>query len=96
MGTLKKLTLKKEIIANLDNNEMNELKGGGTCPGGDWFCGGSGTCDYYRCKPWVEPDTYINCISVERTPQTVCILPEVVITPGEEWDTITPGEEEEG
>ena len=66
---IKKLVLKQEIIANLDNNEMNHQRGGATgpvwsCEGN--YCTGDPSEPVWLCDFW---DTVLGeCISKNCVP----------------------------
>ena len=58
---IKKLEIKKEVIANLDAPAMSELKGGAIT---DYFltCGGFGCTDTCKDCPTGEATGYIICL----------------------------------
>lgn len=81
---MKKIKLKKEIIATVSNNEMNSLKGGGS----DHFCTEAfGTCAVGTCavcgpKPTPTPVPDLLSLALcEPVPCNTSWLPEVIITP---------------
>ena len=62
---MKKIILKKTVVANLNKDGMNALKGGGDtiC---DYFTGGGSGVTCESCAPKL---TCVNC------------LPEIIVTP---------------
>ena len=59
MKVLKKLTLKKEVIANLSNNEMSQQKGGGIT-GIAYLCP-INSQNPWSCSPTINSSTSSTC-----------------------------------
>jgi len=72
---MKKIVLKKTVVANLSSDGMNALQGGGC----DWFTTGSGgSCPAMTCG---GPTKEVICISGGYYATCPIPLPEVEITP---------------
>lgn len=73
MKKIKKLSLNKEVIVELTDAQMINLKGGSTVP-----CGAKATSFYpYDCTDYKAPKATYNCPSVYDCPSADCTTPKV-------------------